>query len=143
MYKTILVPVDVSEQVLTNKAVTHALYLANQSDGDVHFVTVIPGFSPELTRGFISDAKVMEKHFFDSATEKLLALANTLDYPRNKVHTHVCNGHIRDEINHMADELNADIIVVGSRNPGIKTHLLGSSAANIIRYSRVPVLVVR
>lgn len=143
MYKTILMPVDVSDQGLIDKAVAHSLFLARHSDADIHFVTVIPGFSPELTRGFISDAKAMERHFFESASEKLLALANTLAYPRNKIHTHVCSGHIRDEINYMADELKADVIVVGSRNPGIKTHLLGSSAANIIRYSRVPVLVVR
>ncbi len=34
-----------------------------------------------------------------------------------------------------ADELKADVVIVGSRNPGIQTHLLGSEAANIVRYA--------
>ncbi|MFS9544334.1 universal stress protein, partial [Klebsiella pneumoniae] len=41
------------------------------------------------------------------------------------------------------DELKADVVIVGSRNPGIQTHLLGSEAANIVRYAHVPVFVVR
>jgi len=143
MYKTILVPVDVSELGLINKALSHALFLAGNSDGHIHLVTVIPGFSPELTRGFISDAKKMEKHLHDTSSESLTALAGKIDYPEDKIHVHVCNGSIRDEISRMADKLSADVIVIGSRNPSLKTHLLGSSAANVIRYARVPVLVVR
>lgn len=143
MYKNILVPVDVSELGLTNKALAHSLFLANHSDGDIHLVAVNPGFSPELTRGFISDAKRMEKHLLDASSSALSALAKKMDYPAEKIHIHVCNGNIRDEITRMADRLNADVIVIGSRNPSIKTHLLGSSAASIIRYAQVPVLVVR
>lgn len=143
MYKNILVPVDVSELGLTNKALAHSLFMAKHSDGDIHLVAVNPGFSPELTRGFISDAKRMEKHLFDASSSALTTLANKMDYPAEKIHVHVCNGNIRDEITRTADKLNADVIVIGSRNPSIKTHLLGSSAASIIRYARVPVLVVR
>jgi hypothetical protein len=41
---------------------------------------------------------------------------------RKPVHGHVIA---------LADELKADVVIVGSRNPGIQTHLLGSEAANI------------
>ncbi|MDV0396449.1 universal stress protein, partial [Enterobacter roggenkampii] len=34
-------------------------------------------------------------------------------------------------------------IVIGSKNPGITTHLLGSNAESILRYATIPVLVVR
>jgi universal stress protein G len=37
----------------------------------------------------------------------------------------------------------AEVIIIGSRNPNIQTHLLGSDAANIVRYAHVPVFVVR
>lgn len=40
----------------------------------------------------------------------------------------------------LADELKADVVIVGSRNPNIQTHLLGSEAAGIVRYAHVPVL---
>ncbi len=49
----------------------------------------------------------------------------------------------RDQVIALTDELKADVVIVGSRNPGIQTHLLGSEAANIVRYAHVPVFVVR
>lgn len=42
-----------------------------------------------------------------------------------------------------ADELTVGAIIVGSRNPNIQTHLLGSEAASIVRYAHVPVFVIR
>ena len=33
--------------------------------------------------------------------------------------------------------------MIGSRKPGISTHLLGSNAEAILRYAKTPVLVVR
>lgn len=50
---------------------------------------------------------------------------------------------IRDEVIKLADELNVGAIIVGSRNPNIQTHLLGSEAASIVRYAHVPVFVIR
>ena len=51
--------------------------------------------------------------------------------------------NIRDEVIKLADELNVGAIIVGSRNPNIQTHLLGSEAASIVRYAHVPVFVIR
>ncbi|MQK22161.1 universal stress protein UspG, partial [Escherichia coli] len=56
---------------------------------------------------------------------------------------HVRSGNIRDEVIKLADELQADVVIIGSRNPNIQTHLLGSEAASIVRYAHVPVFVVR
>ncbi|MCZ5435865.1 universal stress protein, partial [Escherichia coli] len=38
---------------------------------------------------------------------------------------------------------NADVVVIGSRNPSITTHLLGSNASSVIRHTHIPVMVVR
>ncbi len=89
MYKNIVVPVDVFDAGLADKALSHAKFLAQHSAGQIHLIHVIPAFSPVLTRGFISDARKMEDHLL------------------------------------------------------IQTHLLGSEAANIVRYAHVPVFVVR
>ena len=93
MYKTILVPVDVYETALSDKALQHAQFLAQSASGNVHL--------------------------------------------------HVRSGNIRDEVIKLADELNVGAIIVGSRNPNIQTHLLGSEAASIVRYAHVPVFVIR
>ena len=37
----------------------------------------------------------------------------------------------------------ADVVVIGSRNPSITTHLLGSNASSVIRHTHIPVMVVR
>lgn len=42
MYKTIIMPVDVFEMALSDKAVRHAEFLAQQ-DGVIHLLHVLPG----------------------------------------------------------------------------------------------------
>jgi universal stress protein G len=45
MYKNILVPVDVFEIGLADKALSHAQFLAQSASGQIHLVHVIPLFS--------------------------------------------------------------------------------------------------
>ena len=125
MYKTILVPVDVYETALSDKALQHAQFLAQSASGNVHLLYVMPKFSAELTRGFIADARKMDEYMINNAKEKLAALVKKINLPEANVHLHVRSGNIRDEVIKLADELNVGAIIVGSRNPNIQTHLLG------------------
>ena len=143
MYKNILVPVDVFESGLAGKALSHARFLAQSSAGKIHLLHVIPAFSPVLTRGFISDARKMEDYLVNTSKEKLDELSKKLSLAENEIQIHIRSGNIRDEVTKLADELKADVVIVGSRNPNIQTHLLGSEAAGIVRYAHVPVFVVR
>ena len=143
MYKNILVPVDVFEIGLADKALSHAQFLAQSACGKIHLVHVNPLFSPALTRGFISDARKMEDYLVKNSEEKLAELAKKSTLPESDIHIHVRSGNIRDEVIKLADELQADVVIIGSRNPNIQTHLLGSEAASIVRYAHVPVFVVR
>ncbi|MBZ7356741.1 universal stress protein, partial [Klebsiella michiganensis] len=103
----------------------------------------IPSFSPVLTRGFISDARKMEDYLINTAKEKLAELIKKLALTEKDIPIHIRSGNIRDEVTKLADELKADVVIIGSRNPNIQTHLLGSEAAGIVRYAHVPVFVVR
>ena len=143
MYKNILVPVDVFEIGLADKEISHAQFLAQSASGQIHLVHVNPRFSPQLTRGFISDARKMEDYLVKNSEEKLAELAKKSSLPESDIHIHVRSGNIRDEVIKLADELQADVVIIGSRNPNIQTHLLGSEAASIVRYAHVPVFVVR
>ena len=142
MYKNIVVPVDVFDAGLADKALSHAKFLAQHSAGQIHLIHVIPVFSPVLTRGFISDARKMEDHLLNTAKEKLSELVKKNGLAEDASHLYVRSGNVRDQVIALADELKADVVIVGSRNPGIQTHLLGSEAANIVRYAHVPVFVV-
>ena len=143
MYKNILVPVDVFETGLADKALSHAHFLAHSSSGKIHLLNVIPPFSPALTRGFIADARKMEEYLIKNSKEKLAELISKLLLKEDEVQIHVRSGNVRDEVTKLADELKADVVIVGSRNPNIQTHLLGSEASGIVRYAHVPVFVVR
>lgn len=85
----------------------------------------------------------MEEHLISTAKEKLSDLVKKNSLAEETSHLYVRSGNIRDQVIDLADELKADVVIVGSRNPGIQTHLLGSEAANIVRYAHVPVFVVR
>lgn len=143
MYKNILVPVDVFEIGLADKALSHAQFLAKSASGKIHLLHVNPLFSPELTRGFISDARKMDDYLIKNSEEKLSELAKKSTLDESDVRIHVRSGNIRDEVIKLADELQVDVVIIGSRNPNIQTHLLGSEAASIVRYAHVPVFVVR
>lgn len=118
MYKNIVVPVDVFDAGLADKALSHAKFLAQHSAGQIHLVHVIPAFSPVLTRGFISDARKMEEHLISTAKEKLSDLVKKNSLAEETSHLYVRSGNIRDQVIDLADELKADVVIVGSRNPG-------------------------
>lgn len=143
MYKTILVPVDVFESDLADNALAHAQYLAEKAGGDIHLLHVLPEFSPMLTRGFIADAKKMQQYLQCASEEKMAQLARSLSFPQNRIHHHIRNGKVRDAVATLADELKADVVVIGSRNPAKQSHLLGSEASGILRHARVSVFVIR
>lgn len=120
MYKNIVVPVDVFDAGLADKALSHAKFLAQHSAGQIHLIHVIPAFSPVLTRGFISDARKMEDHLLNTAKEKLSELVKKNGLAEDASHLYVRSGNVRDQVIALADELKADVVIVGSRNPGIR-----------------------
>ncbi len=79
----------------------------------------------------------------NTAKENLSALVKKTGLPEDAIQLYIRSGNIRDEVTKLADELKVDVVIIGSRNPNIRTHLLGSEAANIVRYAHVPVFVIR
>ena len=140
MYKTIIMPVDVFEMELSDKAVRHAEFLA-QDDGVIHLLHVLPG-SASLHR-FAADVRRFEEHLQHEAQERLQTMVSHFTIDPSRIKQHVRFGSVRDEVNELAEELGADVVVIGSRNPSISTHLLGSNASSVIRHANLPVLVVR
>ena len=109
MYKNIVVPVDVFDAGLADKALSHAKFLAQHSAGQIHLIHVIPAFSPVLTRGFISDARKMEDHLLNTAKEKLSELVKKNGLAEDASHLYVRSGNVRDQVIALADELKADV----------------------------------
>ena len=142
MYKTIIMPVDVFEMELSYKAVRHAEFLAQQ-DGVIHLLHVLPGSSSFTMSRFTADLRRFEEHLQHEAETRLKTKAGHFSIDPSRIKMHVRFGNVRDMVNELANEIKADVVVIGSRNPSISTHLLGSNASSVIRHAHIPVMVVR
>ncbi|HBX9696628.1 TPA: universal stress protein UspG [Klebsiella pneumoniae] len=142
MYKTIIMPVDVFEMALSDKAVRHAEFLAQQ-DGVIHLLHVLPGSASFTMSSFTADLRRFEEHLQHEAETRLQTMVSHFSIDPSRIKLHVRFGSVRDMVNELASEINADVVVIGSRNPSISTHLLGSNASSVIRHAHIPVMVVR
>ncbi|VDZ64485.1 Universal stress protein F [Serratia odorifera] len=66
-----------------------------------------------------------------------------MDIPLERLAYTISFGSPRDEVLQLAEEIDADLIVIGSRRPSVKTYLLGSNAAAIVRHAKTSVMVIR
>ena len=125
MYKTIIMPVDVFEMELSDKAIRHAEFLAQQ-DGVIHLLHVLPGSASLSLHRFAADVRRFEEHLQHEAETRLQTMVGHFSIDPSRIKQHVRFGSVRDVVNELGEELNADVVVIGSRNPSITTHLLGS-----------------
>ncbi|AVY99088.1 MULTISPECIES: universal stress protein [Lelliottia] len=143
MYKKILMPVDVFEMNLSDKAVRHAEFLAKADNATITLLNILPISSRSLLRGFNSDIKKFEAYMVSESEKKMNELKRLFDIAPENIHTEVRFGNVRDEIISMSNKDDYEVIVIGSKTPGLSSHLLGSNAESVIRYAKIPVLVVR
>ena len=127
---------------LSDKAVRHAEFLAQQ-DGVIHLIHVLPGSASFTMSRFTADLRRFEEHLQHEAETRLQTMVSHFSIDPSRIKLHVRFGSVRDMVNELASEINADVVVIGSRNPSISTHLLGSNASSVIRHAHIPVMVVR
>jgi nucleotide-binding universal stress UspA family protein len=136
---TILVPTDFS--ACSDQALDYAIALAGKLDARVHLLTVIgiPAYGvPELGVGVT--APMIDSLVRDNQT----ALDKLADDRKLGTQALVRAGDARDVILQTAEQLQADLIVMGTHGRrGISRALLGSVAEMIVRTSPTPVLTVR
>ncbi|EPO88140.1 universal stress family protein [Klebsiella pneumoniae 160_1080] len=92
---------------------------------------------------FTADLRRFEEHLQHEAETRLQTMVSHFSIDPSRIKLHVRFGSVRDMVNELASEINADVVVIGSRNPSISTHLLGSNASSVIRHAHIPVMVVR
>lgn len=142
MYKKILVPIDVLEDELTQKVIPHVECLAKLSNAQVIFFHTLP-----VASAIVNAYSFGFDEFKDQATVQteqwLHRLIDSINLPRENLSFSIAFGNPRDEILHLAEEIEPDLIILGSRRPNISTHLLGSNASGVVRGAQTSVLVVR
>ena len=139
-FKQILVPVDLTDPEFAKRAVETAADVARAFGAPLRLVHVVPATPAMLVEFVPSDFDVQQRQ---SAREALDIVAAETGLDAAKVSTTVRQGGIYHEILEEAEAIQADLIVMSSHQPAMKTYLLGSNAAHVVRHAKCSVLVVR
>jgi nucleotide-binding universal stress UspA family protein len=140
MFKTILVPVDVSEPETAKPAIEHAVEQAKLADGTVRLIYV-RSVMPMSLMEFIPPKFDTDQH--QEAERKLAAIAAAVPLPEGRVSSVARMGGVYHTVLEEAERIGADLIIVGSHRPSMSSYLIGSNAATIVRHAPCSVLVVR
>ena len=142
--RRILLATDGSEQA--ELAVLRAVDLADATHSELHVVHV--GVVPIFLKSYPGTLGY-ERRLYEQIEEESRELLRKLSW-RVKVAggtvagTHLRMGQVALEIVALAEELQADLIVMGSRGlGGVRRALMGSVSDSVVRHAHCPVLVVR
>jgi nucleotide-binding universal stress UspA family protein len=141
--KKILIATDGSPSAL--QAVEFGLELAQEHGAEPTFVHVAPAADVLPVAGFAIAGPVSVPHELDEHDRSSLDEARSIAEERGlEAQTKLLVGAAARQILTYADEIDADLIVVGSRGLGtIGGALLGSVSRAVLRDAKRPVLIVR
>jgi universal stress protein A len=90
------------------------------------------------------DLAVIEKNIQEAVEEELQAISEQISVEVKRVTTYHVAGTPSEEIVRFADEYDVDLIAMGTHGwTGFKHLIVGSTAENVVRSARCPVLTVR
>jgi nucleotide-binding universal stress UspA family protein len=140
MYQRILVPVDLSDTDLAKPAIDTALALAKISGGSIRVVNVL-ALTPVMLAEYVPpDFDVQQRK---AAEDAVATIVRESGLEAARMSGTVRQGGIYHEVLEEADAFNADLIVMSSHRPAMRTYFLGSNAGHVVRYAKCSVLVVR
>jgi len=139
--KKILVPVDFSKH--SEYAMEVAANLARKNDAEIYALHMM-GISDTLLSKSQSK-KMFEGIYYMKLAEKSFKELLDKDYLKGiRVTDTVYNYKNFDELNDVANEFKADLIVMGSHgSSGLSEVFVGSNTEKVVRNSDIPVLVVK
>jgi nucleotide-binding universal stress UspA family protein len=118
-----------------------ALRMAKRDAAELHMVSVEErGHMPELNEEIENDAAARTVRF-DKTLQQARVLA---EKDHVKLRTHVLAGHPARTVLKLANDLGADLIIVGaSGHSALYDRMIGSRAQKILHHATCPVLVVK
>ena len=136
MFKTILIPIDIAHASESKSVIDIAVANGNE-DTQVILLNVVE----EIPRWAAIElpANIQDKSLQVSQDE-LNAVAQAASI---KTEVDVRVGHPYHTILEVAEEKQADLIIIASHQPGLQDYLLGSTAAKVVRHANCSVMVLR
>ena len=142
-FKQLLVAVDFSDPSI--RALQVAREMGTRLNSKLHIVHFVPMRVMDMgMEGGVDFIEEMHQKELEEAKVKLEKFVKDHTTTEDEVEQHLRSGEPAAEVNPMAIELSADIIIIGTHGrTGLKHLLLGSVAESILRSADVPVLCVR
>ncbi len=152
--KTILLPVDFSTNTLAT--CKHAIYLAGQEKTKLFLFHIYPdqiivpdssfpvGIDNDTLFNveFIETLRKQAEENMTSLKDEILNLIKQETYANIEVNYLVTGGDPEWEIREICEEINPELIVMGTEGEGKKGILEGSMAENIMTRAKIPVVAV-
>ena len=144
---TILLATDGSKQA--ELAARTAVDIAATTNSELHMVTVarhehahvydLPEEPGDVQKSLYEAIERKARELLDEQVKKIEQSGGTI--PQE---VHLLRGHPDREIVHLAEEIGAGLIVIGSRGQGgVRRALMGSVSDSVVRQAHCPVLIVR
>jgi len=138
MYETILVATDGSADA--NRAATHALEQAEQHDAELHAMFVVD--TDRYAEPALSSTELETNEIEDWGNQELSGIAERGEQLGIAVSTRCCHGKPYLEIINYADEIDADLVVLGYHGHShAEGEQIGSVTDRVVQNAGRPVLV--
>jgi nucleotide-binding universal stress UspA family protein len=139
MFSRILHANDGSEHAF--RALAFAVSLARQNNSELHMISVEEvDYMPEFIEEIREEAGTAARRYH-AVIQRARALA---DQSHVKLHTHVVTGHPVRDIVDFAEDIEAELLVIGATgHSALYERLIGSRADRIVQLANCPVLVVK
>jgi nucleotide-binding universal stress UspA family protein len=145
MFSSIVVGTDGSDTA--TQAVREAVDVAGAVGATLELVSAYAPVSEQRLRTHRRDAPEDVEGAINPSQEVEASLSDAADIARAagvNVNTHACQGDPADAILNVAEEHNADLVIIGNKGmTGAKRFLMGSVPDKISHHSPCSVLIVR
>ncbi len=142
MYKDILVPVDLTENSFSDKAVRAACGILAEG-GKLHLLSIQLGVQMPLVGSFFSED--LMSGLLKNTQAELVNFCHTV-LPDKKINyqLHVVEAKPADGILKLSNKLKVDCIVLSShKRSKLDAMMLGSVATKVVGRAKMPVMVVK
>ncbi len=143
MYRHILVPVDLQEEDLLHRkqALKRALELCRFYQAQLHILTVVPDLGMPLVGQYFPENA--GDNIIQEAEDSLHRIMASIIPADITVQYIVAQGSVYRRIIDMAQEVQADLIIMPAHRMKFRDYLLGTNTARVVRHAQCSVLVLR
>lgn len=141
MTNNVLCAVDLGQSDKSQNVLHEADKLCQMNGSHLSVITVVPDYGMSIVGSYF-DAGTLEKALQKANDDLHEFVRETLPEQSNVQHI-VALGTVYEEVLKAADNIDANLVVIGASKPDLADKLLGPNAARVARHSKASVYIVR